>query len=215
MQGACRSRKQKSIPHVKCARWQAKHALRAFFRRGREGSLAFAAFRAFSFLLPSPFILESICSECSVVSAESRSWSAGDWEPSLASTFISSCIPQPREEGRNSVSRVRGHRWVLQIWSKPRRPVLTTTFTVLISRSRSVGAPGPFPHASVYFRTGGSTYGIWRTASRRSSDPQRTVAITSRQQRSQLVIPPRSPRPAVDRGVADRGSRILLSRACD
>jgi hypothetical protein len=93
--------RKKSIPHVKCARWQAKHALRAFFRRGREGSFAFAAFRAFSFLLPSPFILESICSECSVASAESRSWSAGDWEPSLASTFISSCIPQPREGGAN------------------------------------------------------------------------------------------------------------------
>lgn len=30
----------KDLPQVKWARWQAKHALRAFFRRGLRGSLA-------------------------------------------------------------------------------------------------------------------------------------------------------------------------------
>jgi len=34
------SRFDRSLPQVRCARWQAKHARRAFFRRGREGSFA-------------------------------------------------------------------------------------------------------------------------------------------------------------------------------
>jgi hypothetical protein len=76
-------------------------------------------------------------------------------------------FPSHERGERNSVSRVRVHRWVLQIRSQPRRAFLTTPFTVLISRSPAVGGPGPFPHASVYSGRADpriSTYGIWRTA---------------------------------------------------
>lgn len=64
----------------------------------------------------------------------------------------------------NSVSRVQGTREVLQIWSKPRGPFLGAPFTVLISRSRSVEATGPFAHSSGYSGRADPRIVNWRTA---------------------------------------------------
>jgi hypothetical protein len=221
MQVACRSEKKESIPHVKWARWQAKHALRAFFRRGREGSFAFAAFRPFSFFIPSPFVLsliESICSECSVASAESRSGplgSAGDWEPSLAATFISSCIPPGTGEWRKlgnhesrdtrifykfghslgGLSRSSFHCLDLKIWICRGDETIRAPFSCI-------------PDGRI------STYCIWRAAQRRTSDPKRTVA-NSRELRVQLGIPPKIDETCCGSWVADRGSycRALATQA--
>lgn len=74
-------------PHVRWARWQAKHALRAFLRRGRRGSLALGLlFAGFCVGEVSPGWRSAFCS-AAMSSSKSLRYS-GEGEASSASEVV-------------------------------------------------------------------------------------------------------------------------------
>lgn len=101
-----------------------------------------------------------------------------------------------------SVSRVQGIRFSTNSF-KGSEACSRAPLTVLISRSRSVEAPGPFAHSSIYSGRADPRIVTGALTQTRTADTKRTVA-NSRRPCLWLLIPPRSPRPVVNRGWRNR-----------
>ena len=94
-----------NLPHVKCARWQAKQALLAFFRRGLDGSLGSYFFFA-SMLEPSLTGVSCSSSTSDIWSEREALLSSASWgivKDLCCLDIVPLCPSQARHKSTNTV----------------------------------------------------------------------------------------------------------------